>query len=233
MEYNIYCDESCHLEHDKQKSMVLGALKCSKEKRLAIAQKIRKLKEKHGLSPYMEIKWVKVSRGKSAFYEELVDLFFDEPELAFRGVVIPDKSVLQHELHQNTHDDFYYRIYFLLLNVFLENGNRYNVYLDIKDTRGQQKVHKLHEVLANANYDFDRQMIQKIQQVHSHDIEQMQLADLFIGALGYLYRGLEGNEAKLAVLRRIKERSGLSLDQSTLPTAKKFNLLVWKPRWQI
>ena len=24
MEYNIYCDESCHLEHDNQKYMVLA-----------------------------------------------------------------------------------------------------------------------------------------------------------------------------------------------------------------
>jgi len=24
--YNIYCDESCHLEHDRQPVMVLGAI---------------------------------------------------------------------------------------------------------------------------------------------------------------------------------------------------------------
>lgn len=26
--FNIYCDESCHLENDGQKSMVLGAVSC-------------------------------------------------------------------------------------------------------------------------------------------------------------------------------------------------------------
>ncbi len=31
-EFNIYCDESCHLENDLQKAMVLGAVWCSKDK---------------------------------------------------------------------------------------------------------------------------------------------------------------------------------------------------------
>ncbi len=26
--FNIYCDESCHLEHDREKVMVLGAVWC-------------------------------------------------------------------------------------------------------------------------------------------------------------------------------------------------------------
>ena len=30
--FNVYCDESCHLEHDRQKVMVLGAIWCPLEK---------------------------------------------------------------------------------------------------------------------------------------------------------------------------------------------------------
>ena len=29
---NVYCDESCHLEHDRQSVMVLGAVWCLEEK---------------------------------------------------------------------------------------------------------------------------------------------------------------------------------------------------------
>ena len=32
-EYNLYCDESCHLEHDDSDVMVLGALIIPKDKR--------------------------------------------------------------------------------------------------------------------------------------------------------------------------------------------------------
>lgn len=35
--FNLYCDESCHLENDHQKVMVLGAVWCPLEKAGEIA----------------------------------------------------------------------------------------------------------------------------------------------------------------------------------------------------
>jgi hypothetical protein len=35
--YHIYFDESCHLEHDGHKVMVLGAIRCPKESRREVA----------------------------------------------------------------------------------------------------------------------------------------------------------------------------------------------------
>jgi len=54
--FNVYCDESCHLEHDRQKVMVLGAIWCPFEKARETAQAIRDIKEKHGLGRDFEIK---------------------------------------------------------------------------------------------------------------------------------------------------------------------------------
>ncbi|WP_354625811.1 hypothetical protein [Psychromonas sp. MME2] len=39
--YNVYCDESCHLENDGIKSMSLGAMWCPLDKRAEIAKRIR------------------------------------------------------------------------------------------------------------------------------------------------------------------------------------------------
>ena len=39
MQYNIYCDESCHLQNDKSNVMVLGAIWCAKEKKQEIYYK--------------------------------------------------------------------------------------------------------------------------------------------------------------------------------------------------
>lgn len=228
--YNIYCDESCHMENDHQKVMVLGAVWCPQSQRASIARAIRALKKKHGLAPDLEIKWTKVSPAKLDFYLELIDLFFSDSRLHFRGIVIPDKSRLDHAAFNQTHDEFYYKIYFLLLNVIFESGNCYRVYLDIKDTRSQQKVDKLHDYLSHAQYDFNKEMIERIQQVHSHEIEQLQIADLLIGALAYLHRGLETSPAKQAIVEKIRARSGFSLWHNTLPTEKKFNILVWEAR---
>ncbi len=229
-EYNIYCDESCHLENDGQKAMVLGAIKCPKDQRLRISKEIKAIKQRHNLPTDFEIKWTKVSNTKLSFYLELINYFFSAPELSFRALVIPNKTKLNHNAFGHSHDEFYYKMYFLLLNTMLENSNHYNVYLDIKDTQGSHKVEKLHEVLANANYDFDRNMIQKIQQVHSHEAEHLQLADLLIGALGYLHRDLQDSPSKIAIIERIKELSGLSLRKNSLVSAKKFNLFIWDAR---
>ena len=41
---NIYCDESCHLEHDDSDIMVLGAMSCEAEEKSNIFNDIRKIK---------------------------------------------------------------------------------------------------------------------------------------------------------------------------------------------
>lgn len=41
--YNVYCDESCHLENDHQPAMVLGAVWCPLEKARDIAIRIREI----------------------------------------------------------------------------------------------------------------------------------------------------------------------------------------------
>ncbi|MCK4624138.1 MAG: DUF3800 domain-containing protein [Phycisphaerae bacterium] len=226
---NIYCDESCHLENDRQCAMVLGSLWCLKVRAAELNRQIAELKIEHRLSRFFEIKWNKVSSSKLPFYEALVELFFNTPTLHFRGWVIPDKSILRHDNFAQTHDEWYYKMYFNMLKIIIRGGNVYHVYLDIKDTRGQKKLKKLHEVLANANYDFQREMIAKMQHVHSHDIGLLQLADLLIGAVSYHARGLAGSPAKRRIVEMIQQRSGFSLDRNTLPSETRFNLCIWQP----
>ena len=43
IEYNFYCDESCHLEHDNSNVMVLGGVWCPKEKRREINERIKNI----------------------------------------------------------------------------------------------------------------------------------------------------------------------------------------------
>jgi len=47
----IYCDESCHLEHDHIPVMVLGGVWCPAIKSREIAENIRKIKAVHGHHP--------------------------------------------------------------------------------------------------------------------------------------------------------------------------------------
>lgn len=228
--YNIYCDESCHLENDQCRAMSLGAVWCDTQAVKTVAEQLRVLKSKHGLSRQFEIKWTKISPSKIAFYHDLVDYFFDHSTLRFRGVVVPDKSQLNHLEFQKNHDLFYYKMFFVLLKNIFSPDHQYAVYLDIKDTRSQNMVVGLHQILSHSEYDFNNEKIQRIQQIRSHESELLQLTDLFVGALSYLHRGLQTSQAKLELIEHIKQRSGYSLSKTTLLREEKFNLLIWKAR---
>lgn len=230
IEYNIYCDESCHLIHNTGKAMVFGAAWCPISKRHEAFKRIREIKVEHGFKPDFEIKWNKVSPAKSNFYLNLIDYFFDDDDLHFRALVVPDKTVLNHKAFNQDHDTFYYKMYFDLLKVILSPDCAYNIYVDIKDTRSQNKVEELHSVLRNNHYDYHDQIIKKIQQVHSHEVELLQITDLLTGSIGYLHRGLHENTAKVKLIKRIRERSGYSLLKSTLYKEDKMNIFIWKPR---
>ena len=225
---NVYCDESCHLERDHQKAMVLGAVWCPASRRAAVGRRIKAIKRQYGIAPGIEIKWTKISPARLDFYLALIDLFFDEPLFHFRGVVVPNKQLLEHERFGQTHDEFYYKMWYLLLTHLIDSDHQFRVFLDVKDTQGRAKVAKLHEILCNAHYDFDQQVIRKIELVRSHDVPLLQMADLLIGALSYLHRGVDTSAAKAAVVSRIRERSRHSLMRSTLPREEKFNVLVWQ-----
>jgi hypothetical protein len=90
MEYNIYCDESCHLEKDPHKSMVLGAIWCAKQDRKELFTRIKEIKLDHNLNAKFEIKWNKVSLAKLDFYRDIINFFFDTDKLNFRALVILD-----------------------------------------------------------------------------------------------------------------------------------------------
>jgi hypothetical protein len=100
----------------------------------------------------------------------------------------------------------------------------------MKDTRGEQKRANLEGILRNANLDGDGQVIRRVQQIRSHESSLMQLTDLLVGAVTYANRGLTGNEGKMALVRRLREQTQLSLLRSTWLRARKVNLSLWKPR---
>ena len=229
--FNIYCDESSHLENDHHVTMALGAVWCPLEKSRKIAVRIREIKQEHGLKSDFEVKWTKVSPAKKQFYLDLVDYFFDEEDLHFRALVIPDKTELRHgDFPDQDHDTWYYKMFYCLLNVLLKSQNGYRIYLDMKDTRSAAKVRKLHEALVNNHGDFSRKMVQRIQVIKSHEVEMLQLADLLIGAVSYVNRGLTGSEGKRALVEYIQQRSGYSLKRKTAFGESKFNMFVWEPQ---
>lgn len=228
--FNIYCDESCHLENDNQLAMVLGSLSCPKELVRQSAIEIKKIKSKHNLSPFYEAKWVKISPSKEDFYLELINYFFDKEYLSFKALIIPDKSKIEHKRFDQNHDDWYYKMYYHLLKEMINKQNFYNIFIDIKDTRSIMKLRKLHEILCSSLEDDSKKIIKNLMQVRSHEIELMQLADLFIGATSYTHRALNTSQTKINIINEIEQKSGHSLKEKSNISESKLNLLIWNPK---
>ena len=219
--------------------MVLGSVWCSASKVQHIGERLKEIKLKHGLKPRFnkhnyfhkpayELKWNKVSQGKIGYFNDLIDFFFDDDDLHFRVLIVPNKTELNHEKFGQSHDTFYYKMYFNMLKVVLNPEFSHKIYLDIKDTNSNDKVQGLMGYLRNTHYDYSKQIVKKIQQVRSHEVELIQLTDLFIGAMSYLHRGQNTSKAKLSLIERIKSRSGYSLLKPTLVKERKFNIFIWK-----
>lgn len=222
--YNIYCDETCHLEHDNEKVMVIGGIKCPKSRRKMIIDEIYNIKKDFSIPKMAEIKWNKVSNCNLEYFKGLVDLFFDTQDLQFRAVVV-DKTKLKHEQFKQTHNEFYYKMYYYCLIGLVDTQAENYVYMDKKDTKGTNKISKLKEIISYKNHDFDQRRIANMQCVNSSELPILQLADLLIGAVGFHNRVINNpSKAKLELVEYIKNRSGYLLEKSTCPSEQKFNL---------
>jgi hypothetical protein len=214
--------------------MVIGAVWCPHDYVKEINSRIRQIKVRNGISETAEMKWTKISPAKFQLYEDIINYFFDEANLHFRGLVIPDKSALDHVRFNQTHDLWYYKMYFEMLKAILTSKDSYQIYIDIKDTHSNNKALKLKEVCANSMYDFSASSIKKLQPIRSEEVQIMQILDVLIGALGYNNRVFskehKKSEAKLAIIKLIKKRSGYSMDKSTLLREDKFNMFFWDAR---
>ena len=226
---NVYCDESCHLENDGKKYMILGCVFCKEDLVKSISNRIKEIKLDHGVNPSAEIKWTKVSPCKFELYKDIVNFFFDDDSLHFRGVIAP-KNKLDHNRFNQTHDDWYYKMYFETLSFIISPSCRYNIFVDIKDTHSSEKIDHLRDILSNDQYDFSHNtVIKKMQPVRSHEVQLLQMADILIGAISFANEGTGTSDAKKDLINIIQSKSGYSLLKTTPIREEKMNLLKWRP----
>lgn len=200
--FNIYCDESCHIENDHKKYMFLGSINCAYPQVRRHTERIKELKDKHKFNA--EIKWSHVSMSKLQFYLDLVDYFFDT-DLKFRAIGI-DKSQIRCDDFNSNFDDFYYKMYYQLLNYKVDTTNHYNVYLDIKDTLSAIKVRRLKDIL-NVKFGVFR----NVQNIRSDESILMQLADFLMGAISYNANiEQKRNLAKVLILDKICKHANMT-----------------------
>jgi hypothetical protein len=215
--YKYYCDESCHLENDKKRFMVLGYISIPYSRIKKIKEQIKEIRKKQENT--FEIKWTYLNSWNYSFYSELIDFFFDISEIGFRAIIV-DKHKYIAEKCGNDYDRFYYLMYYQLIYHKLDIRYTYNIYVDIKDQLSACKINKLKDIL-NVRMG----VIQKIQHIRSHEVDLLQLCDLLIGALPYNLNDKEKkSKPKIKLIDKIMERSGYDISFQTPKSESKFNL---------
>lgn len=217
--FNLYCDESTHLIHDGHPYMLLSYISIAYPQIRLAKEEIKAIKRKFNYTE--ELKWTNVHSATYKVYAELVDWFFMN-DLEFRAVVV-DKSQIDEQRADYSFNDFYFRMYFQLLHTKVDFQNRYNVFLDIKDTCSGEKLEKLKKMMSYNS------SIGTLQFIPSRESVFIQLADVLMGAINYNLRiqkgDVKGNViAKLKLIEKIKRHSNISLNTTPPLSRNKFNL---------
>lgn len=213
--FNFYCDESTHIENDGEPFMLLSYVSTPYNQLQMHNDYIRSLKQEHYFKG--EIKWSNLSKSQYPFYNELIEYFF-ATDLQFRCIVI-DKEKMRHKDFDQTHDQFYDKMYYQLLNKKILPEHNYNIYIDIKDTHSYKKAASLKKYLERDYYN-----IRNLQVIRSYESELLQMSDVIMGAINYKLRSLNKVTSKNKIIEKVEALSGKTLDRSTPAFETKFNL---------
>lgn len=221
---NIYCDESCHLENEQCKTMVVACIRCPKKLVSKINEDLINLKTKHNIWKYAETKWTKVSISKIDYYRDLLEYFFQNENIKFRAIVI-DKSTLNHPAKNQNHNTWYFKMIYTLVDKIMEIHTSYNIYIDKKEDsyQARKELNITKELLKRHCENLN------MQNITSYKSQLMQLNDFMQGIVCYynrnLYNGENPNPAKVELINNIRNRH-IDLGKTNYNT--KFNLLFWE-----
>ena len=228
----IYIDESGHLSSNDS-PMILGCIWGRKDNIFEFSRKIKHLKKEFGIPHRREIKWTKVSDGKLDYYKRIIDVFSESDGVNYRAVII-DKKYIDNETWQQSDDDFYYKMtYILVKNIVERNSRDFKIYLDYKDTISHKRCEEL-EYFLKIKGKFSSKTF-ACQPIKSYEVIALQMADLLNGAVRFcnMQHGDNSSVAKKKIVDEIIEKFSIDLRKSTAKEVKKNNLLYWKPKSEL
>jgi len=125
--------------------------------------------------------------------------------------------------HNNDPELGYYKFYYQLLHHWIDPGNSYAIYCDLRSNRLRDRAGTLERVLRYAN---SGSVIERVQHVASHEVPLIQLSDLLLGAASTRLNERVLSPSKESIVRRLElglgRRNGL---RATWKTETKYNII--------
>lgn len=228
--FEIYCDESCHLNNQAINVMGFAGIIIPSENKNKLKLSLAKLKNDFNCKG--ELKWTKVSPKNLDFYKAIINLFCSFNDLEFHSVIIQDKSNLDHLTYNAGNDDiFYYKMYFLLLKNIISRASNsdYNIFMDIKKKHTAFEINKLKNFLSKKLYTETVSNIKNIQTCESVEVSIIQLTDFLLGALMYANRFNDRQSAKGQLVSYLESLLNISLQNKTAYNQHKYHIFVFTP----
>lgn len=200
------------------------------------------------------MKWANVPSKASSkymrFYTDIIDLYFKYNAagyMYFRAVVVNPTYQDAHPIFNNSDpEEGFYKLYYQLIYHTLRPEHRYHIrpaYRDVskkvKELDATARLEELRSSLNHAinrdnNYSLDVLPVLSIAHRFAKDRRLIQLADIFMGAVGYHWNGLhmqeDANEGKTYLASYIASKLGREdLRFFTPPYDRQFNIFHFIP----
>lgn len=224
---NIYCDESRHTSDPTDRFMVIGAISCPRDHKHDVVHQIHLLKKQYNAQG--EFGWKRLSPNRRDFYWALLELFGRDPALTFRCLVV-DRNILDHDTYNAGDKELgFYKLYYQMLVHWLKRGCAYHIYLDWQQNKAQHRFANLKTILEQKLSGKAR--LECLEPVTSHNLPLIELTDLLIGAVGYVWNDRGRSNLKVEFCRDLAQAIGRqSLKETTALSEEKFNVFHFQGR---
>lgn len=226
---HVYTDES-RLKGERY--MLIGGLWVPASAEPVLRADIERFRAATNLTA--ELKWKKVSRTKLPLYEDFANIFFRHCDAVFHCIVV-DVTLLDYATFSRGDDELgFYKFYYQLISRKLVHGSEYLVFTDERRNRKSSRLDVLKICVnrwwAKENGMPAAQPVRTVEPRNSKSEDLIQLVDVLLGAVGYVWNGHSASPPKLALVRHLERSLGSpSLGLPTPRSSRKFNIWHWRP----
>lgn len=231
--YVCFCDES---RTGSERYMVFGALIAARQSLAGFSEAVKAYRSTHNMTG--EMKWTKVSEQKEAEYRAFVDVFFDRctsETLHFKCVVFDSHAIDYRGYHDGDKVLGRYKLFYTFLlhtlgDYVQTNADRIQILFD--EFPAKYSLRDFRTVL-NAGFckQFGKcgQIITAVEAARSHERDELQMADVLMGAVGFhrnrRHMAADTRLAKIRLAKYVAKKAGLgSLNDKPPRSSRHFGI---------